>query len=528
MKLVCLLASSLTVLATATDASAAPPSWCAVPDAPQIPHHLGLDDALDDKEVLSARVKSIAGILCKDQYEARDNAPALEAARQKVGKALGMVDADWADARAYTGAETSDAFAISFRDTGGDPFFDHPKIAWSAFGPLDQFAAITRGYSMNIASEIFEKMYLADAFGARLSETGRLAFVKMNCLKNKMTAGDYAVCKPDVDALDFDKIATEIRADKTYTGAQRMVARLEMAKVRDHLPAFHAGMKKMAARDEGYAKAFALGDAQRTAWTKLWATETALLDIAVAMEDVRATKSRKAIAGCEDKTWEAWKAAVSRIPASAFEGLSDELQDPLAEQVVGAITSTPHGYLAAVAYALCREEKPDALTSTIGGVINYQPGLRGPRTATVMEILRAGIVLDDATAKLEVPTVRRTFPAQTVNGVRLGTLGAVKAQGATATITYAKKLEKQQRCSKYRESKRPTYIRGDGSLVYERTCLAYGTVMSDETPVPATAATRFTEGLKPGMYVGVAGDLVVLAYKKGAKAPSFVTGVAVK
>ena len=528
MKLVCLLASSLTILATATDASAAPPPWCTVPDAPRIPIHLGLDDALDDKELLSARVKSIAGILCKDEYEARDNAPALEAARQKVGKALGMVDADWADARAYTGAEVSDAFSISFRDTGGDPFFDHPKIAWSAFGPLDQFAAITRGYSMNIASEIFEKMYLADAFGPRLSETGRMAFVKMNCLKNKMTAGDYAVCKPDVDALDFDKIATEIRADKTYTGAQRMVARLEMAKVRDAIPAFHAGMKKLAARDEGYAKAFKLGEAQRAEWTKLWASETALLDLAVAMEDVRATKSRKAIAGCEDKTWEGWKAAVSRIPASSFEGLREELQDPLAPQVVGVIASTPHGYLAAVAYSLCREANPDTLTSSIASVLNYQTGLRGPRTATVMAILRAGIILDDAPATIEVPTVRRMFPTKTAGGIRLATFGSMKVNGDVATITWAKKLEKQQRCSKYRESKRPTYIRDDGSLVYERTCLAYSNVMSDETPMPVTASTRFTSGLKPGMYVGVAGDLVVLAYKKGAKAPSFVTGGAVK
>ena len=405
---------------------------------------------------------------------------------------------------------------------------DSLKRAWSSFGPFDQYAAISRGLGDNLSND---KHYVADAFGSKLSEMGRLAYIEACLVTTDAKIVRWAMCAGDIAALDATKLASEIRADKARSGADRMAIRIRLDRFNQALAKHRDAVKAAAAKDPAYAKMFELATATRTEWTARWKTDAALVDLTLAMDDARAKDSKKGFAGCEESTQKPFDAAVAAIQGKKFAGLPDEVQNPFITKAMAAVVATPSGYLASVAYYLCRTRaggKQDAVTRALGDAMQRWPGHRGPRSATYTAILLAGLELDTASDKIEYPDLSRAvFDGRGTRSTR-GTVAKLTKEGETVQIMFNKQTKQVPECTDYHRNNRIVQIRWDGTLVYESSCGGYKMVSVDVTPPPMTVNAKYTTGLKVGTAVSVTDDVVVATWTKDGKTPTSLVGVAIK
>lgn len=508
--------------------AAAQPAWCNVPDAVD-PRGPNLEKALTGQDPIFA-VEDLVALTCKPDDEARARMREIDAARKRWSGVLDMTEADWQDARVWAGQDQSTRASHTFRidDRGTrDGVAGPARIAWSALTALDQFSAMFDGLGNDSETDSKDASYLADALGPKLTEVGRLGYLLSTCAKEDPNPVVLAMCAGDVAALDRKQLGRELRADRSYTGTERMLVRLALLRYDQWLPTYRAEVKKWSAKDEAYAKMFELAAQQRTEWTQRTKAEAELLALVAQMEDARATGSRKAIKGCEDRTWPALQAAISTIPAAAFTDLPDEPANPFASRAAAVIIGAPRGYLAAVAYHHCHERADDHLAGLLGSAMQRWPGHRGPRTATATAILLAGLELDDARAKIQHPTwMRRTLGAH--GGTLYAKLAKQQRDGDKVTLSWESKKVKVWACQRRSQTPRVTQILPNGELVYHQPCLEMKEVDAIRTPEPTTVRARYLEGVKPGVMLRTGGDVVVAAYQKGAKAPSRIMGAPVK
>jgi hypothetical protein len=254
------------------------------------------------------------------------------------------------------------------------------------------------------------------------------------------------------------------------------------------------------------------------------------LDLMLSMADVRQTSSRKLREGCVAKTWPALKAAISKVEAKRFEGFSTDIADSWLAPALGVVANSPGGWLALAAYATCtREDKNDTLAQTAGSVLAFLPGYRGPRTASQTAIMNAGLQLDDSSAKIEYPNVdyRAKFDGVAARGY-YATVGKITVKGDKAEVAFKPKFERQEQCAASKSTNRLSMISSSGQIYYESVCLKWKAVVVDRSPDPQLVEKRYVEGLKPGMNVILSSPLVMAAWEKGKKSPSFVVGAPVK
>lgn len=521
-------------------AAASVPAWCSAIGNSRIDTDNNIKDAVDDQEPRNA-LKNIVGKLCKPDAEVREHMSDFDAARQRWSRRLDLTESDWADVADYATLGQGERMSgeVHINTNGEEVGIGHSlKRAWSAFDALDQYAMLRAdaGASGDFA---LDHNYLADALGPRLSEVGRFAYVRDCITRSDHGPVHWAMCQGDIALLDLKKLAAELRANKAYKGADKMRIRIEVDALKADLDKHAAKIKKLIASDAGYAKLFEAGAAARKEWEGRYKTDAALLELVNAMDDARATNSRKAFAGCEEKVWAAWKTAVSALPAKKFEGMHDEREQAknFIEPAMGPLINDPGVYLAAVALNTCmtvgqeRDAKHDVLTRALGDAMQRWPGFRGPRTATQSAILASGIALDDRDAKLEYPNVSRDFAGGggSRSGGGNGVVAKLKPSGKTTVIEFKKQLVKQVQCAQVKVGRRITQIRSDGTLVYETTCVKNETVTVDKSDAPQTVNPRYLTGVKPGMFVSVVEDVVTAVWAKpGATTPSMVFGVAVK
>lgn len=511
-------AFGLCVLVSAT--AQAEPGWCKSAEG-KLNVYGPLEDVYTEQDPLDA-VYSLVAAICFPDEDARRDLKKLEATRQEWSKRLAMSEDDWADAAVWAshGQGERNAPSLYPRDT---------KMAWSQWSPVDQYGGILNS-TMGDSSRVVDAAYLTDAFGAKLSEAGRLAYITV-CLGSNAGVVEMAMCQPDIAALDSKKLSVELRADTAHDGYQRMIVRIAAYQLAPKLKQRAADVKALVAKDPGYAKMFGLAEGARKDFAKV---DGKLLELLGTMDDARVTNSRKASEGCGEKTWEAWKGVVSAIPAKSFGALHDEPGNSFLEQAMALVIGSPNGYLASMSLYLCGAvtEKEDYLIRILGSALSRWPGFRGPRTAAHTAILTAGITLDDRDARIEYPDVGRPWieGSGSSGGGGTGEVAAVKAKGATTTIELAKVKTKQTECTKGHQTNRVTQIRSDGSLVYEYVCQATKVVVINEPPAPPqTVNSRYAAGLKKGMFVHVTEDVVTVTYpKNGATNPSFVAGIPVK
>jgi hypothetical protein len=429
-----------------------------------------------------------------------------------------MTDADWRDAAEWA--------TFRAHNPNVSPRVDY-KQAWSTLDPVEQFWRLD---DLAHGGSGLEAYYVADALGAKLTELGRLGFID-GCLRGNNIV-DWAICNADLAAFDPKTASAEIRTSKR-TPVERFSVRVRMYDVVKQLPQHAAEVKQALGKDAAYAKVFQVADAAR----KGYRPKPALVELAAVMDDARVTNSRKAFDGCSERAWQAWMSAVSAIPAKRFADMRDPDYEhgkdmtPLASKVLGAVVGDPDGYLAAIALYTCEAgDKRVGLVRQLGETLERWPGYRGPRTAALSALLGAGIELDDRNAKLDIPSVRRDWFARAGGGANAaGTVKAVKRTGDTASIEFATKTQKIERCIAWHTTKRIVAIRGDGELVYEEICDNYGSVTLDKTPAAVTVKARYVDGLKPGMFASIEEDAVTAAWAKpGDKLPAVIFGGAVK
>jgi hypothetical protein len=506
---------SLGLLVAHTAIASAAPTWCKGGD--QKPSY-------DMKSLFTEQdpfwgIPALVAASCYPDSDVASMEKQIAKARDAWSKKLGLVESDWVDVNEWAHKSNSErgSNAIDFD-------VNKRKTAWSALTPIDQLAVLGRGdiYEVDVA-------YVADAMGAKLSELGRLGYV-VTCLDG---GGDpavrYAMCAPDAAALDMTKLNAEIRADTEHTGTDRMVARIIAWRLlTEKLPAFQTEVKTLRAKDPAYATMFDLGQAAH----RDWKPDATLQALVTSLDDAHVTGSRKASAGCSEKAWAGWTQVVQGLGAKKLETIHAEPGNELLPQMLGMLTSTADGYLAALALNQCAvlADKQDDLSEMIGGALVRWPGLRGPRTATHTAILTSGLQLDDTGAQLDYPEIKRDFIRGTgnVGAVGNGRIDSIKVDGERATITFKKEKVTQKRCTKGHRTNRITRIDSFGAFVYEYVCDKEITETIDVEPSPPLkVVARTTAGMKPGMTVHVSDNIAMVAFSaKGAVVN--VTGIEVK
>src|SRR5262245_9050903 len=181
-----IIISTVVLSLAATHADAAPP-WCK--GFKHDDRSSELKAALDpDQKYPDDAVKALVKGLCDPTDDERTHQAELEAARQQWMKRMAMTEADWAgDVMAWFPEQ-----AMNYQ-----PPLPNDK-PWSSLGAYDQYALMVHPSETGTGV----KHYLADAVS--LTEAGRFGYV-WNCLHNGGPV-EWAICQPDIDALDRTKL----------------------------------------------------------------------------------------------------------------------------------------------------------------------------------------------------------------------------------------------------------------------------------------------------------------------------------
>ena len=351
-----ILAALIATAASAGIADAAP-DWC---NDPEIRHIVApsVDTAQEDKPLNA--IPALVATSCGHGSHAKEHVKELEAARAKWNTRLDLTDADWTDVVDWATSE-------QWRRNAPSLAYD-PKLAISARGAVEQYASI------KAASGSEDLLYVLDAHGEKLTEAGRLGFIE-RCLEAKRPA-EWALCQPDLDAFDAKKLSAELRADTKRSGYERMVVRIAAYMVQPKLAARAKEVEALLAKDPGYKTLFATAATARAGWAAR--VDAKLVELALAMDDARVTRSAKAIEGCAERTWTAFSDAIRAIPAARFAELKDDDEMAFFYSALRVVIADPNPYLAAVALQTCHADKPDFLTGSLGDALRYWPGFRGP------------------------------------------------------------------------------------------------------------------------------------------------------
>ena len=89
------------------------------------------------------------------------------------------------------------------------------------------------------------------------------------------------------------------------------------------------------------------------------------------MDDARMTNSRRATEGCADRTWQAWRGVVAKIPAKRFAQVHLEEGDDFLDKASALFIDAPDGYLASLAVDQCAvlAGKDDRLSHVLGAAL---------------------------------------------------------------------------------------------------------------------------------------------------------------
>lgn len=456
-----------------------------------------------DSPDASRAMPTIALASCSDNTDAKSNSAKVSAARARWGKALDMNEDEWGDVAAY----------LNNRDKKEVPDETSPYSEWS---PVAQY---------NWIEFKNPEEYAIDALGARLSESGRLAYIEHCVLDaNPVT---WAVCQGDIDSFDRKKIAGELRSDTKHDGSERTRIRFTLAHIDSELKDHEKDVAKLEKQDPAFAELFAKAAEGRKAWT----ADPKLIELANQMEDARISTSRKAREGCEAKTWPAFAAEISKLKAGAFAGVTKEDGGMIIANEAAVVMSNPNGYLAGIAHLSCvGRDHADEAAAGIAEYAAFTPGYRGPRTAGHTALL--GVKPDKQATHIDFNTPKREWARDTeatTKGFGKGPVASVKTSGTKTTITFVKKTEIQSQCTSYKSTNHVLRIDSSGNVMWDYTCTSSHDVKVDVTTPPVTIDSKYVGGLKAGNNVWVEGGSVMIAWQTPtSKLPSIILGAPVK
>jgi len=520
------ISSVLALALAAGTASAAPEPWCGegvadtfnVAMGNKFTYNSDADDLADD-----ASFMRVVGASCSvmghdnEQFHAQ-----LAAARARWAKRLRMADADWADAAAWI----QEPAGVRYSRTIHVP--DHR--AYSELGPIAQYALLSNEYvSAGIAS------YNADVLGAHLTETGRVGYVQ-SCLGGSIAApAQWALCWADAEAIDLDKLAAELRSDKSYSGADRMFLRIAAYNLVTKL--VPQRRDELAKADPAYRKLVEIAAKTR----KDWSASPEALALVDALDDAVAKQSRSLhVDGCADNARAALLAQVAALPSTAFadmplypkKGDKDEEFRLAPTRLLATVAKTPDGYLAELAVVLCATDHDDAteLATEVDRQIANSSGLRGPRTAALTAMKRSKIQPDARDEQISYPESRHAWVARG-SGEHMWSTGVIKKltrKGDVVHIVYDGKNVTATVCASWNDTNHVTAIRNDGTVQYQQVCGSYETLHGNDAPEPIDVSIADGGALKPGMVTLYTGGVMMAWAKRDDARPAVAFGLAIK
>jgi hypothetical protein len=531
MKHVYSLAGSL-VLTLAAVAHAGPDPWCGKLDrlasysittpAGAFKYNTDADDVVDN-----TGLENVVEALCAPGPDAAPFHAQLEAARARWSKRLGMTDADWPDAFAFVNQDQY------IRRGNEDHIEIGPRRTYSEMGALEQYKLLS--YAPGSEGDPRRlRAYSADAFGARLTESGRLGYAQACLVGIVPQPVEWAMCWADAEAVDEGKIFAEVRADKEHDGADRMAVRLNAWKlVHQTLPARRAALTALEKTDAGYAKLFELAAATR----KDWASHTygAALDLVSTLDDAVIKNSRDPhVDDCMAQARGQLAAIVASMPAKDLAELVFEdktKKAPAYDVALRDVLETPSGYLTAAALATCSKltNANSPLAALLGREILHRPGMRGPRTATLTAMMKSGIQPDDRNVTLEYS--RTTYPWLAATSDRPdghGKVSKVAHHGDLVHVEFSPVMVRVRHCTNEVETGRILGLSSDLRFIYEAKCTAYAYSTENDASRPIDLDTYDGASLKPGMVLDDADGVIIAWAKANAAKPIVVFGVAVK
>lgn len=530
------LVVAVVAVASQAGVAAAAPGWCK--DA-KFESTTDLNDLkVTEAEHIYAVIRTVVKATCKPDPEVKNQAGAVESRRQQLGKQLGMNDADWADAVAFTNDEGSpQPIPVSTRD-------------FASMTPLDQYQVVWEGIATAGGNHFDDYNYLVDVFEPALTEVGRLGFIK-RCIASRSTsvtddAVQYALCQGDIDGLDVAKFATQLRADTAHDAASRMQARIALYAFKMEDQAAHKkvvdGILK---KDAAYKKLWDNAKAGRDEWKTTFGADTAGLSLIQKMDSGYFFASRKMFEGCQDITGKALDAAIAKFaPTKTFKDLHDTRKDPYegTTKVIGpALAEIPQIYWAAMPYVLCQ---PKTMRGDyFAYYIQERPGYRGPHAGALSKMWDNAVVLDDMNAKVLYPKMSRPYDRSGgLMGSAGGVVKSVKAENGQLTVELEFLPVKIDVCVKSHSTGRISRINWDsGAVEYGSVCDKSETKTINDQWAPFHINKKYAPLIKKGVRISAiygsgpdgaaqaqGSDLIATSPNKTASLPDTVMGVPVK
>jgi hypothetical protein len=412
------------------------------------------------------------------------------------------------------------------------------QTTYSQLGPLAQFIVLNK--HAGVDSELRSMhSYSADVLGSRITQAGLFGYVTQ-CLHDApggdIDAQGWAVCWPDAEALDLDKLNTEIRASKEgANGIDRMRLRFNAYQLLAiKLPDARKRLAEAEKRDESIAKLFAVAADARKAWRAQAASLQASIALQDQLDDAAIKNSRNPhLDGCAKAARDEFDAVVKATPLASFGDLGlkkskDGRIEPPYDRAVAAIATTIPGYFAASAMRACASLTGQA--PPLAHALRSSLVFRGERTAAMTALITSGIESDDRAKTFEFAMPESPswgMPAAERDGGS-GKLAKVTKTGDHVHLEFTAKMGTVTYCDEYRETGHVLAIESDGGLRYEMVCKAYKTDTVNRASKPFDVDLADGAGLKPGMYVGYEAGVLLAWNKLGDKAPALVFGIAVK
>lgn len=465
----------------------------------------------------SGSFTEIVNALCSSDPQAEPFRAQLEAARARWSKRLHMTDADWNDALPF--ATEMQVFRVNLEID-----LQKQHDAFSDMTPVEQFDAFKR-------IDTLDQIHLADVAASHLTWTGRLGYIARCVEAEDLDPVENALCGHDIATFDVDKLNAELRADTADAPETRMTMRLLYDRLaRFRFPKRMAVMRALVAKDEGYAKLFKIAKQTQEEWDAKASELAPYRETAWQMFVAEETGSKKARAGCEEKTWAPLVEAIRGISASDYQTAYKADKSGGAEPLLRLVMATPKGFLAASSFAACAALHKTESPSFAGTAraLASQPGFTGPRSAVLTNLLAANIELDRGSIDYPKPD-HGFYRDESHRAYGSGVLASVKANGSSLHLEFKPIVHVEEQCTGgFVPTRQIIGIRDDGSFTFQQRCTGYGMVKVNTASRPMDVAAKLAPGLKAGMNVVADGDTAVIAWEPKAKVPSIVLGQAVK
>jgi len=479
-------------LLAATSASAGPAAWCGgvKTDAADVS---GLNTK-DAREIVLAYVR----VECSPTPEVEAHRAEIEAGRAAWSKKLGMVEADWADAVAWS---QKDQYSLK-ADLSTKKFAD--------MTPLDQWEVMVEADGPVVGSGGgggqggFDSIYLADVFGDKLSQVARVQLIHA-CLERHSAGGNeliWAACAADLASFSFPKLADELRADSAHKGDIKQKLRILAVGVAADIKQHAEDVSQLMATDVAWKKVFDLATKSRSEWAAIATKNAEFLALASDLESAYFAQSRSMFEGCDDKTFAALGKAVGDLKAADFAKIFDVRDDPFhgfAYKALPQAMRTPSVFNASIAVALCNQRK--GLASVVGEALGEVPSLRGPRGYAIGKLEFSGIELDKVGAKIEKTSLEHPYSGLLAGG-NLTSAGApiktITKKGGKLVVAPTSMMVKREDCVKEHTTNHiDRFVNGEVRYVIQ--CDKTAMVMHDEKWGDFTIDARYEKLLKPGL-----------------------------